>query len=152
LDRVNARTLTDTHRRALCAAAAFTFGLAYELWAKEEVEDPHRESADDKPAKPAAKVVKPSVTTKPAQAKTPKQEDVTPETAEVEPPMTKEDRDEIIAVIGSLKTTNPTAFAQFDAEFRSAFDLSANSKIAPAIQTAAHGEFIQKFLASLPQA
>lgn len=42
-DKVSARTLSDTHRRALCAAAAFTFGLGYELWAKEEVENPHRE-------------------------------------------------------------------------------------------------------------
>ena len=42
-DKVSARTLSDTHRRALCAAAAFTFGLGYELWAKEELENPHRE-------------------------------------------------------------------------------------------------------------
>lgn len=44
LDKISARVLSDTHRRALCAAAAFTFGLGYELWAKEEVENPHRES------------------------------------------------------------------------------------------------------------
>jgi len=43
LDKISARVLSDTHRRALCAAAAFTFGLGYELWAKEEVENPHRE-------------------------------------------------------------------------------------------------------------
>lgn len=42
-DRISARDLTDTHRRCLCTAAAYTFGLAYELWAKEEVENPHRE-------------------------------------------------------------------------------------------------------------
>lgn len=51
-DKVSARTLSDTHRRALCAAAAFTFGLGYELWAKEEVENPHREEkAATEPAK-----------------------------------------------------------------------------------------------------
>jgi hypothetical protein len=44
-DRISARDLSDTHRRALCAAAAFTFGLASELWAKDEVENPHREPA-----------------------------------------------------------------------------------------------------------
>ena len=49
LDKVSARVLSDTHRRALCAAAAFTFGLAYELWAKEEVENPHREAAGETP-------------------------------------------------------------------------------------------------------
>jgi len=39
-DRVSARDLTDTHRRCLCAAAAATFGLAWQLWAKEPLEDP----------------------------------------------------------------------------------------------------------------
>ena len=33
-DKITARDLTDTHRRGVCMAAAFTFGLAYELWAK----------------------------------------------------------------------------------------------------------------------
>jgi len=52
-DKISARTLSDTHRRALCAAAAFSLGLAYELWAKEEVEDPHREEKASAPAAPA---------------------------------------------------------------------------------------------------
>ena len=34
LERITARDITDTHRRGVCMAAAFTFGLAYELWAK----------------------------------------------------------------------------------------------------------------------
>lgn len=34
LDKITARDITDTHRRGVCMAAAFTFGLAYELWAK----------------------------------------------------------------------------------------------------------------------
>lgn len=33
-DKITARDVTDTHRRGVCLAAAFTFGLAYELWAK----------------------------------------------------------------------------------------------------------------------
>ena len=64
-DKVSARTLSDTHRRALCAAAAFTFGLGYELWAKEEVENPHRE---DKTAQEPASA--PVVCPMPTQAKT----------------------------------------------------------------------------------
>jgi hypothetical protein len=63
-DKVSARTLSDTHRRALCAAAAFTFGLGYELWAKEEVENPHRE---DKAAPETAKA--PVICPMPTQAK-----------------------------------------------------------------------------------
>jgi hypothetical protein len=59
-DNVNCRTLTDSHRRALCANAAFAFSLGYELWAREEVDEAKSEpvttvevSAEDKP-KPKA--------------------------------------------------------------------------------------------------
>jgi hypothetical protein len=57
-DKVSARDLTDSHRRCLCTAAAAQFGLAWQLWAREEIENPHRESApaESKPAaKPATK-------------------------------------------------------------------------------------------------
>ena len=54
LERISARDVTDTHRRALAACAAYTFGLAYELWAKDPVEDPYqREAAPAAPAKAA---------------------------------------------------------------------------------------------------
>lgn len=52
-DKISARDVTDTHRRCLCTAAAYSFGLAYELWAKEEVENPHREESAS--AAPAAR-------------------------------------------------------------------------------------------------
>lgn len=60
-ERITARTLTDTHRRCLCTAAAFTFGLGYELWARVEVENPMRDddavastasASKQQPAKP----------------------------------------------------------------------------------------------------
>lgn len=38
LEKITARDVTDTHRRGVCMAAAFTFGLAYELWAKMPLE------------------------------------------------------------------------------------------------------------------
>ena len=38
LEKISSRDLTDSHRRALCACAAFVFGLAYELWAKVEID------------------------------------------------------------------------------------------------------------------
>ena len=31
VDKITARDVTDTHRRGVCMAAAFTFGLAFEL-------------------------------------------------------------------------------------------------------------------------
>lgn len=40
---IDARDITDTERRCMCIVAARHFGLAYELWAKDPVEDPHRE-------------------------------------------------------------------------------------------------------------
>jgi hypothetical protein len=59
-ERISARDVTDTHRRCLCTTAAYSFGLAYELWAKEEVENPYRDEsptkaagASQKPAQPA---------------------------------------------------------------------------------------------------
>jgi hypothetical protein len=36
-DKISARNFTDSHRRALCSAAAAFFSLGYELWAREEV-------------------------------------------------------------------------------------------------------------------
>ena len=55
-EKIHARDVTDTHRRCLCTAAAAHFGLAWQLWAREEVEDPMRPE-ESKPAtktKPAA--------------------------------------------------------------------------------------------------
>jgi len=53
LDKITARDITDTHRRGVCMAAAFTFGLAYELWAKLPLESGYH----DDPAKPQRKEI-----------------------------------------------------------------------------------------------
>lgn len=37
-ESISSRDFTDTHRRGVCMAAAFTFGLASELWAKMPLE------------------------------------------------------------------------------------------------------------------
>lgn len=42
-DKITARDVTDTHRRGVCMAAAMTFGLAYELWAKLPLETGYSE-------------------------------------------------------------------------------------------------------------
>ena len=52
VDKITARDITDTHRRGICLAAAMTFGLAYELWAKLPLEsgyhheEPHAQEID----------------------------------------------------------------------------------------------------------
>lgn len=49
-DRITSRDVSDTHRRGVCMAAAFTFGLAYELWAKLPLESGYAgQDADDRP-------------------------------------------------------------------------------------------------------
>ena len=42
-EKINARDVTDTERRCMCICAARHFGLAYELWASDPIEDPYRE-------------------------------------------------------------------------------------------------------------
>lgn len=46
--KVTARDITDTHRRGVCMAAALTFGLAYELWAKLPLESGYAEAEEPK--------------------------------------------------------------------------------------------------------
>ena len=58
-DKVTARDITDTHRRAICSAAAAFFSLGYELWAREEY------AASEAVAEPP-KVQKPSTPNPPA--------------------------------------------------------------------------------------
>lgn len=48
-DKITARDITDTHRRGVCMAAAFTFGLAYELWAKLPLESGYAEEPAQAP-------------------------------------------------------------------------------------------------------
>jgi len=43
LDKITSRDITDTHRRGGCLAAAMTFGLGHELWAKMPLESGYNE-------------------------------------------------------------------------------------------------------------
>lgn len=54
-DKITARDVTDTHRRGICMAAAMTFGLAYELWAKLPLESGFVEP--EKPTGMAADII-----------------------------------------------------------------------------------------------
>jgi hypothetical protein len=51
-DKITARDITDTHRRGVCMAAALTFGLAYELWAKMPLETGYADEAKPEQSKP----------------------------------------------------------------------------------------------------
>lgn len=117
-DKVSARDLTDSHRRCLCTAAAAQFGLAWQLWAREEVENPHRESALAA-SKPAAKV-----------------EGVSDD----DQPLLKKDRELLLQWITDMPAANRDAFC---AAFRSQFKLGAQAKVAPAITSKKHEAWIQ---------
>lgn len=56
-EKITARDVTDTHRRGACLAAALTFGLAHELWAKMPLESGYSEPEEG----PTANAVAPAV-------------------------------------------------------------------------------------------
>jgi hypothetical protein len=102
-DKVSARDFTDTERRCQCTAAARHFGLAYQLWAKVEIENPHR--GDEKPS-PA---VKPNP---PAQ----QQAKATPANGELQ-----DLRGQVSAAMGKVYETNPKIAADWAAAFKKQF-------------------------------
>ena len=116
--KVSARDLTDSHRRCLCTAAAAQFGLAWQLWAREEVENPHRE---EKKARPSAA---------PTVAGVPKEDQ----------PLSNSERSFLLKWIGDMPQDNREAFCK---AFRSKFNLDAKAKVAPAITSKKHEAWIQ---------
>jgi hypothetical protein len=54
-EEISARDITDTQRRGMCMAAAMTFGLAYELWAKMPLESGYSQPETDAAPAPAPK-------------------------------------------------------------------------------------------------
>ena len=122
-EKITARDVTDTHRRALAACAAFTFGLAWQLWAREEVEDPMRpeESTPATKTKPVAA---------PAVAGVSKEDQ----------PLSDDERNFLLKWITDMPAPNREAFCE---AFRSQFGLKSNAKVAPVITSKKHETWIQ---------
>ena len=116
-EKVSARDLTDSHRRALAACSAFTFGLAWQLWAREEIENPMRDSAPA-PVKPAAKI-----------------EGI----ADADQPLSKNDRE---LCLGLIKELTPDNLARFCTHFRRDHHLGPNDKVAPALTSKRHQDWM----------
>jgi len=106
----------------VCTAAAAQFGLGWQLWAREEVENPHRE---EKKAKPAA----------PAKAATVK------EVSAEDQPLSEEERQ---MLIGLIQEMTPGKREDFCKSFRFAFKLGDDAKVAPAITSRKHQVWIQQ--------
>ena len=90
-EKITARSLTDSHRRGLCACAAFTFSLGYELWAKEEIDVNSEPSPPAKPERNWRKA--PKTDAPPEQPKT----DIPPEQCKT--PTKRELIDEVVGFI-----------------------------------------------------
>ena len=116
-EKVSARDLTDSHRRCLCTAAAAQFGLAWQLWAREEVENPHRGESTST-AKPAAKV-----------------EGV----SNSDQPLSENDRN---LCLGLIKELTPEGLASFCESFRRDFNLKPDAKVAPALTSKKHQDWM----------
>ena len=129
-ERITARTLTDTHRRCLCTAAAFAFGLGYELWARVEVENPMR---DDDAQPSIASASKPQSKAMPAKrASSPNPEKLS--AAEVQ---------ELVQAV--LKVSEERR-NQIVLAFQERFSLPPDKKAADYIKTAAHRDFLMEQL------
>lgn len=140
LEKVSARILTDTHRRAMCACAAFSFGLAYELWAKDPVEDPHRDEQPAAPAKPAAKAAQKTAAkpepAAPAAAPEPQQQ-------ATGDPITEDERQLCVQLLKDMAAADRNKLI---AAFKKRFNLAADALITQYITTRAHCDFIQQQL------
>jgi hypothetical protein len=126
-ERITARTLTDTHRRCLCTAAAFSFSLGFELWARVEVENPMREEASS--AAPATASASKPPAKKPASPNPEKLSAV-----------------EVQELVQAVLKVSEERRAQIVLAFQERFSLPPDKKAADYIKTAAHRDFLMEQL------
>jgi hypothetical protein len=140
-EKVTARDLTDAHRRCLCTAAAAQFGLAWQLWAREPVENPHRDEA----GKPALQQDTPKE--EPSQVRDTQPKAKAKGEAKPEPKvvfLTEEQVDEVKAAVKAYEKREELITA-----FKKHFKIIA-PRIADRIQFPEHKEFIDKYIAENP--
>jgi hypothetical protein len=135
-EKISARDITDTQRRGMCMAAAMTFGLGYELWAKMPLESgyaaPEPTDEDTKPvSRPASKSI--TKTAAPAEAAV-KVSDPS------ETPLTEDEKKLLQGLIKELPIDSRNAFLD---QFRKEFNMQPDAKVAYAITKKKHEKFIQ---------
>lgn len=128
-ERITARTLTDTHRRCLCTAAAFSFGLGFELWARVELENPMRDddgssTSASKPEPVKAAAAKKSLPGTPTAAAQRLSAAEVQELVQAVVKLTEEQRSKVVSA------------------FQTQFCLPTDKKAADYIKTAAHRDFL----------
>lgn len=135
-EKISARDITDTQRRGACMAAAMTFGLAYELWAKMPLESGYSapEPEPEMTSRPASKTIK--------KAAEPIAEP--PKVSEPgEDPLTEDEKKILRGLIVEIPAPSRSAFLD---QFRNQFGLEPGSKVAYAITKKKHQTFIQSLL------
>jgi len=141
-DKISARALTDAHRRALCACAAYTLSLGYELWAKEEVSEAGAPIAAPA-AVPAEAKSKPATKTKAEPPAEP------PSAIAVDDmPITEEEYTLVIGLLSEVHQNTPDKIAELTKAFRKKYDLDSKAALSKEIKTQGQVEFINAFLSS----
>ena len=146
-EKVTARDLTDAHRRCLCTAAAAQFGLGWQLWAREPLENPYREVGkppvqpdEPKPQPSQVRDTQPKAEPK-AEPKAAKAE------AKKEPKVVFLTDDQLEQVKASVKAYEKRE--ELITAFKKHFKIIA-PRIADRIQFPEHKEFIDKYIAENP--
>jgi hypothetical protein len=145
-DKISARALTDAHRRALCACAAFTLSLGYELWAKEEVAEAGAVPVAA-PAAPAEAKAKPAAKTKQEPVEEPPATAPAAISAE-DMPITEEEYNLVIGLLSEVHQNTPDKIADLTKAFRKQYDLDSKAALSKEIKTQGQVEFINAFLSS----
>ena len=145
-DKISARALTDAHRRALCACAAFTLSIGYELWAKEEVAEAGAVPVAA-PAAPAEAKAKPAAKTKQEPVAEPPASAPAAISAE-DMPITEEEYNLVIGLLSEVHQNTPDKIADLTKAFRKQYDLDSKAALSKEIKTQGQVEFINAFLSS----
>jgi len=142
LEKISARDVSDSHRRGLCACAAFVFGLAYELWARIEIEE--AEKADVAPAKKEiARSPQRGANARQAKPNSAVKEIVGDLTGRSSIPQSQKD-----ALAKELQTLPPHGRNRVISSFRQQFNISSE-KISEFITTPEHLSFIKSKIAEV---
>ena len=146
-EQITATVIANSHRRALCAASAFFFGLGAELWSREEIEGSTQEPA------PEAPILKSVPTPAQAQEKTFKKkeprEEKAPSIAEVpegERPMDEAERKALIGDLMAIRDADNDLFNAMAESFLQRFTSVKPPFTRNSVQTKEHNDFIQSYL------
>ena len=137
-EKISANDIQNSHRRCLCACACYSFGDAFELWARVEVKEEDQEQTP-----PPPKVGTSETPTKPNQKLAP-----VSEKAKTDPPISREARALLLEQLSNLDKSNPDKMKEIVESFRNKFGIK-DTKISRHITTALHGEFLSHAISKI---